>query len=198
MSTSQIYRGDPRPCMPFHVMASSAMGSNWGSSGFADHKRKTNASTIFTCHAEFYVCLSSCSDRSRCKWHAHPTNHCYFDCGKTWRPPIWAPCRDQNGAGSRISLYICGLLPPLIQPFCHYLPKTISLDKEFNTTVPLDFLLFFSLFTVNEFNSESDSTLPIWIEHMCEIKSILRYHSHWIVVCKDFEKKKNPTKSENF
>ena len=31
-------------------------------------------------------------------------NHGYFDSGKTQRPPIWAPFRYKNGAGSGISL----------------------------------------------------------------------------------------------
>ena len=65
---------------------------------------KTNASTIFTHRAAFYTCLSSHSDRSRCRWHTHLMNHGYFDYRKTQRPPIWTPCRDKNGAGSGISL----------------------------------------------------------------------------------------------
>ena len=62
-------------------------------------------------HAVFYVCLSSCTDCSRCRWHTHLTIHGYFDylCGKkTWRSPIWDSCRNKNGAGSGISLvYLC-------------------------------------------------------------------------------------------
>ena len=29
-----------------------------------------------------------------------------FITGKTWIPPLWAPCRDKNGAGSGISLFL--------------------------------------------------------------------------------------------
>ena len=56
----QIYTRDTRlPILP-HVMASLAMGLNWGNLRvFADHtrksKRKTNALTIFACRTAFNV-----------------------------------------------------------------------------------------------------------------------------------------------
>ena len=66
---------------------------------------KTNASTIFAGCAAFYWSLSSRSVyHSTFRWHTHLTSHNYFDYGKTWRTPIWAPCWDKNGVGSGISV----------------------------------------------------------------------------------------------
>ena len=48
--------------------------------------------------------LSSHSDCNRCRWHMYLPNHGYFDYGKNLKTPIWAPCRDKNGAGFGISL----------------------------------------------------------------------------------------------
>ena len=76
-----LCKGDPRPHLPPHVMVLSALVINQigGLWVFANHtcknKRKTNAYRIFACHAAFYGCLSSSSDRSRCRWHTHLTNH---------------------------------------------------------------------------------------------------------------------------
>ena len=63
-------------------------GSNWGSSVFCrpHAKTNTNALKIFAHHAVFCACLSSRSDRSRCRWHMHLMNHGYFDYWKTRRP----------------------------------------------------------------------------------------------------------------
>ena len=36
----------------------------------------------------FYVCLSSRSERGRCRRHTHLENRGYFDCGKTQRPQL--------------------------------------------------------------------------------------------------------------
>ena len=62
---------------------------------FADHthlsKCKENASTILAHHAEFHVSLPSRSDRSRCRWHSHLTNHGYFDHRKSLNSPNWSP-----------------------------------------------------------------------------------------------------------
>ena len=60
---SEVYTGDPRPCISPRVMASSAMGLKLGVFGFfPDHtcknKRNTNASTIFLRRAAFNTCLS--------------------------------------------------------------------------------------------------------------------------------------------
>ena len=59
--SSQIFKNNPRPRIRLRVMASSAMGSNWGLQVFADqackNKRKTNAPTIFGCRAAYYVCF---------------------------------------------------------------------------------------------------------------------------------------------
>ena len=52
---------------------------------------KTNASTIFARCAVFYTCLSSCSDRSRCRWHTHPINYGYFDYWKKPENPQFEP-----------------------------------------------------------------------------------------------------------
>ena len=69
----------------------------WGLPVFADHPAthtKTNVSIIL-CAVRHFTILSSCSDRSRCRWHMHLMNHSYFDSGKKLKTPIiWAPCRD--------------------------------------------------------------------------------------------------------
>ena len=85
-------------------MASSAMGLRV----FADHARKTNAPVIFARLAAFYACSSSCSYRSRCSdIHTSQTTIILIT-GKTRRPLIWAPCRNQGGAGSGVSrIYLC-------------------------------------------------------------------------------------------
>ena len=59
---------------------------------FADHTRKTNASTIFARRAVFQrMFISSSSECSRCRWHMHLTNHGYFDNGKTLNTPNLSP-----------------------------------------------------------------------------------------------------------
>ena len=78
------------------VMASSAMGLSWGLWVFTDHirknKRKTNAPMIFA-----QTAVDAGSIRT---WQTT----IILITGKPRRPPIWAPCRDKNGAGSGISL----------------------------------------------------------------------------------------------
>ena len=73
---------------------------------FANHtcgnKRNQN---VFT-----NECLSACSDRCRCGWYMHQTNHNYFDCRKTLNTPNWdwAPYQEENGKDSWISgLNLC-------------------------------------------------------------------------------------------
>ena len=66
--TTGSYKGDPRPRIPPHVMASSAIGPKLGVFGFLlTTHAKRNAFMIFVHHAVFYTCLSSCSDHSRCR-----------------------------------------------------------------------------------------------------------------------------------
>ena len=99
--------GDHRPSTPSRVMASSAMGLKLEIFGFLLTTRaKTHAKQMCqgsSCHAAFYACLSSHSDHCRCRWHRYLTNHFYFD---YWRPPISAPCRNQDGTGSRNACFI--------------------------------------------------------------------------------------------
>ena len=76
---------------------------------FADHtcghKHKQNASTIFARRLGFYVCLSSCSN---CSTYLSWGIMVILIARKTRIPPIWAPCRDKNGADSGISLvHLC-------------------------------------------------------------------------------------------
>ena len=108
----QIYKGDPRSCIPPRIMALSAMGLKFGVFGFLSTTyAETNANKM---------CLRS----SRGVWrfmrvylhaltavHTHLTNHGYFDGGKNLNTPNLSPrCRDKNGAGSGISpaYNICG------------------------------------------------------------------------------------------
>ena len=62
---------------------------------FADHIRKnkhnTNVPTISSRCAVFYACLSSHWEPSRCRWHAHLTNHGYFDYWKNPKTPNLCP-----------------------------------------------------------------------------------------------------------
>ena len=60
---------------------------------FADHTRKkhTQNKCSHDFRAAFYACLSSCSDRGRCRWHTHLTNHGYFDYRKNLKTPILSP-----------------------------------------------------------------------------------------------------------
>ena len=51
---------------------------------FTDHMQKQTQNKCIhyfrvPCHGVFYACLSSGSDRSRCRWHTHLTNYGYFD-----------------------------------------------------------------------------------------------------------------------
>ena len=106
-SWPQINTKDPRPIPP-RVMGTSAMGSIWGSSSFADYtrknKHKANASTIFAWCTGFYGCLSSPLHCSTCRLHTHTLRSTIIlIMGKTWRPRIWAPCQYHDGAGSGIS-----------------------------------------------------------------------------------------------
>ena len=85
----QIYRGDPRPCIPPCVMASSAMGLKLGPLGFCHtrkNKHKTNVFKIFAPHAVFYAWLSSHSNHM-----TNLTNHGYFDYGKNLKTPNFSP-----------------------------------------------------------------------------------------------------------
>ena len=84
---SQIYTRDPRPPIPPCVMASSAMGLNFGDLGFLPttlprEYTKQMCSWSSCAMGQFNLCLSSHSDRSTCRLHAHLTNHDYFDYGE--------------------------------------------------------------------------------------------------------------------
>ena len=79
---------------------------------FTDHARKNNAKPMHLRSLRtvryFTRVLSSRSDRSRCTWWTavisitgKPEDPQFER--KTWRPPIWAPCQEKNGAGSGIS-----------------------------------------------------------------------------------------------
>ena len=67
------------------------MGSNWGSLSFCRPHTQNKCATIFLRRAAFYACLSSRSDRGRCRWHTHLTNHGYFDYGKNPKTPNLRP-----------------------------------------------------------------------------------------------------------
>ena len=103
----QIYKGDPRP----HSTPCNGVVSHGAQIGgirvFADHTRKINRKQMRSRYSHavqcFNVCLSSRSDRSRCRWHTHLPNHSFLITGKPRIPPIWAPCWDQNGTGFGIS-----------------------------------------------------------------------------------------------
>ena len=103
----QIYKRDPRPGIPPRVMASSAMGLKLGHLGFCwpHMQNKCIHDLCASCGVSTHVYL-------------HPQTAVYAGDIHTWRntvifilivgktriPPIWAPCWDQNGAGSGISL----------------------------------------------------------------------------------------------
>ena len=93
---------------PGHVMASSAMRLNLGVFGFLPTTHaKANAKQMRS-RSSRAARLSACD----C-FHAQPAVHAInlrtwrttiiFITGKTRRPPNWAPCQDQDGAGSGIS-----------------------------------------------------------------------------------------------
>ena len=98
----QIYKGDPRPRISPCVMVSSAMGLKLGAFGFLPTTRKnnreTNASTIFMLRAVFHTQTAVDASDTCTRWTT------VIFTGKTWLLQIWAPGREQNGAGSGISL----------------------------------------------------------------------------------------------
>ena len=117
--TIDVYNlGDPRPCIPPRVMASSAMWLKLGrSSGFCRPcTQKTNANTMrpwsMWC---FTRVLSSRSDRSRCRWHTHLINRCYFDYGKNLKTPSLSPMPESRWHVQvlRSPVYIYGYDPTL-------------------------------------------------------------------------------------
>ena len=65
------------------------------------NKRKQNASMISAYCAAFHTCLFSCSDRST--WAPDESRFFFLYVRKTRIPPIWAPCRNKDDAGSGIS-----------------------------------------------------------------------------------------------
>ena len=81
---------------------------------FANHTRKTNTKQMrpWSLHSvqHFNACLSSRSDRSRCRWHTYLTNHGYSDHGKTLNTPIWALLHSGIKMAQVLGspLYICG------------------------------------------------------------------------------------------
>ena len=67
---------------------------------FADHTCKNKRThNLRALYGVLRVCLSLPSDRSWCRWRTAGI----LITGNTQRPPIWAPCRNQDGAGSGIS-----------------------------------------------------------------------------------------------
>ena len=127
-------------------MASSAMGLNLGVFGFLPTIHvKTNTKQMRPRSSRtmrhFNVCLSLRSDRSRCRWHTHLKNHIYFDYGKNPNTLILAPCRDQNGTGSGISLVHLRFYPISLNfSTClfSFNPATISLLTCFNDNSNFD------------------------------------------------------------
>ena len=104
----QIHKGDPRLCIPPHVMESSAMGSNWGSSGFCrPHTQKQTQNqwvhdlcTPCSVLRVFYLHAQTTVDAGDMRtWRTVVI----LITGKTRRPPIWATCRDKNGPGSALN-----------------------------------------------------------------------------------------------
>ena len=84
-------QGRSRPCIPPWVMALSGMGLKFGIFGLLPTTHaKTNSKQLCprSSQAVWHFTQVSRSDRSRCRWHTHQTNHGYFDYGKTQRPPI--------------------------------------------------------------------------------------------------------------
>ena len=91
-----------------HVMASSAKGLKLGIFGFLPTTHaKTNtkqmrprSSHTVRCFTHVYLHAQTAVDEGdiRTRWTT-----VILIAGKTWRPPIWAPCQDKNGAGSGIS-----------------------------------------------------------------------------------------------
>ena len=69
-------------CIPPRVMASSTMGVKLGGvfGVLPTTHEKANAKQN---DAAFYMCLTSRSDHSRCRWHTLLTHHSYFDCTGT-------------------------------------------------------------------------------------------------------------------
>ena len=105
---SYPYMVDPRPLIPPRVVTSSAMGLELGVFGFLPTTYvKTNATQMrprslravrrFT---RVYLHAQTAVDAGDIRtWQTMVI----LISGKTWRPPNWAPCRNQDGAGSGIS-----------------------------------------------------------------------------------------------
>ena len=92
----QIYRGDPRPGIPPHVMASSAMGLKLLVFGLLSTTHaKTNVKQMHPRSLRpvqhFNTHVSSHSDHSRCRGHSHLTNQIYFDYRKNPNTPNLRP-----------------------------------------------------------------------------------------------------------
>ena len=109
-----IYTRDTRFHIPPHVIVLSAMG-NLGVFGFLPTiHTKANAKPMCsrpscTAQRSTHFCLHSHTA-------VHAGNTCTYKLqtmiilitGKTRRPPNWAPCRNQDGAGSGIfDVYLC-------------------------------------------------------------------------------------------
>ena len=89
----QIYKGDSRPCIQPCVMALSAMGLKLGVFGIlpTTHTNQTQNKYVHDLRAQFYTCLSSRADRSRCRWDTHPMKLSYFDYRKNLNTPNLNP-----------------------------------------------------------------------------------------------------------
>ena len=82
------------------------------------HKRKNNITiTIFAHRVAFYACSSS---RMQVTYESAQV---FFIAVKTRRPPLWAPCRNRNGAGSGIFLVYLWIK-------CKFLLLTIERNRK--------------------------------------------------------------------
>ena len=85
---------------------------------FADHtshpkkKKKSVHDRLVLCGI---LCLSSCLDHSRCRWHTHLTNQGYFDYRKNLKIPNMSPMPGQKWQvlGCPMYIYECSTWPSI-------------------------------------------------------------------------------------
>ena len=122
---AQIYTRNTRLPIPPHVLASSAMGLNLGVFGFlptahakanAKQMRSRSLCALWLLMRDWILCFTLRPQTA----------------GNTQRPPNWAPCRDQDAAGSGISgkylwlVEICGM-PAL---FTHFISRCLVIKTK--------------------------------------------------------------------